>query len=168
MIVRAASPDVSAYEPTRPRFFLDLGVPRDIDPSIAAMPDVRVADIDDLRQALAERAHATAGQALTPGSGVPVSAFGLPETANQAGQGFALRTAELPPISARFQFEGGIAVEANAAIPVASVLRYDDAENPTATLSTMSMPSAAAIDTKSSMFPPLGPSLHSCIPIADW
>jgi DNA mismatch repair protein MutL len=72
------------------------------------------------------RAHATAGQALTPGSGVAVSSFGLPETENDAaGPGsFALRVAELPPISARFQFEGGIAVEANAAIPVARGLEH--------------------------------------------
>src|SRR5437762_9042397 len=59
---------------------------------------------------------------------------------------------------------GASCASANAAIPVASVLRYDDAENPTATLSTMSMPSAAAIDTKSSMFPPLsGPTLSGWI-----
>jgi DNA mismatch repair protein MutL len=33
--------------------------------------------------------------------------------------GFALQAPSAPPVSARFQFEGGIAVEANAAIPVA-------------------------------------------------
>ncbi len=36
-----------------------------------------------------------------------------------AGGGFALQAVVPPPVSARFQFEGGIAVEANAAIPVA-------------------------------------------------
>jgi DNA mismatch repair protein MutL len=35
------------------------------------------------------------------------------------GRGFALHAPTVPPISGRLQFEGGIAVEANAAIPVA-------------------------------------------------
>ncbi|HTS37836.1 MAG TPA: DNA mismatch repair endonuclease MutL [Candidatus Solibacter sp.] len=35
------------------------------------------------------------------------------------GSGFILQAPVPPPVSARFQFEGGIAVEANAAIPVA-------------------------------------------------
>jgi len=73
------------------------------------------------------RAHATAGQALTPGAGLPAHDGGLPvsgsrhpnEGAAFPGHEFALRTLELPPMSARFQFDGGIAVEANAAIPVA-------------------------------------------------
>jgi DNA mismatch repair protein MutL len=79
------------------------------------------------------RAHATAGQALTPGAltpGVewPASDGGLSAdgsrlsenmVAADAGKSFALRTSALPPVSARFQFEGGIAVEGNAAIPVA-------------------------------------------------
>jgi DNA mismatch repair protein MutL len=79
------------------------------------------------------RAHATASQALTPGAqtwepssgGLPASGFGLPEAAAReagadgASAGFVLQ-APLPPlISTRLQFEGGIAVEANAAIPVA-------------------------------------------------
>jgi DNA mismatch repair protein MutL len=78
------------------------------------------------------RAHATASQALTPGShaweptdGLPASGGRLPEAAQlkpEAGTGslaFALHPHLAPPISARFPFEGGIAVEANAAIPVA-------------------------------------------------
>ncbi len=84
------------------------------------------------------RAHATASQALTPGAMTPgaewdpssgaVSAGGAPEfprVAQSAGYdpaasgGFALHAPVPPPISARLQFEGGIAVEANAAIPVA-------------------------------------------------
>ena len=87
------------------------------------------------------RAHATASQALTPGASWEPSpdesrhsAFGsrLPEgeSRDDAGfatapigapraEGFALQPPVLPPISARLQFEGGIAVEANAAIPVA-------------------------------------------------
>ncbi len=78
-------------------------------------------------------AHATAGSGLTPGSrelssreweppsdlasasGAPARAFYDPA----GGAGFALQAPTAPPISARFQFEGGIAVEANAAIPVA-------------------------------------------------
>jgi DNA mismatch repair protein MutL len=74
------------------------------------------------------RAHATASQALTPGAqpwepsseqGLPVHGFGPPEGGMREPNGFALHTQVPPPISARFQFEGGIAVEANAAIPVA-------------------------------------------------
>jgi DNA mismatch repair protein MutL len=80
------------------------------------------------------RAHATASQALTPGaqpwepsSGLPASGFRLPESGllepgaglREPGAGFALQAPTLPSISSRFQFEGGIAVEANAAIPVA-------------------------------------------------
>ena len=71
-------------------------------------------------------ARATAGSGLTPGareweppsdlaaaSGAPARSLYEPAT------GFALRAQALPPVSARFQFEGGIAVEANAAIPAA-------------------------------------------------
>ena len=79
------------------------------------------------------RAHATASQALTPGALTPgaewpASEDGLPSAGSRlsgslgaadAGGKFALQTPVLPPLSARFQFEGGIAVEANAAIPVA-------------------------------------------------
>ncbi len=69
------------------------------------------------------RAHATASQALTPGSGWEPSAPAL------AGSGFAipqnvpdrfdLQPQVQPSVSARLQFEGAIAVEGNAAIPVA-------------------------------------------------
>jgi DNA mismatch repair protein MutL len=84
------------------------------------------------------RAHATASSGLTPGareweqpsdlavtSGGPGRAFYDPA----GGAGFALQAPPLPPISARFQFEGGIAVEANAAIPVARGLESRFAEN---------------------------------------
>jgi len=73
-------------------------------------------------------AHATASSGLTPGareweppsdlasaSGAPARAIYDPA----GGAGFALQAPVAPPVSARFQFEGGIAVEANAAIPVA-------------------------------------------------
>ncbi len=78
------------------------------------------------------RAHATASQALTPGAqpwepssagaGLPGSGYRPPDAGQQApgaDAGFVLQVPEPAPISARLQFEGGIAVEANAAIPVA-------------------------------------------------
>jgi DNA mismatch repair protein MutL len=87
------------------------------------------------------RAHATASQALTPGSppwerssganipeanipGASVSGSNIQEFPRPAFEpntdgNFALQAQLQPPISARFSFEGGIAVEANAAIPVA-------------------------------------------------
>ena len=73
------------------------------------------------------RAHATAGQALTPGAHPwePSPAGNgfepAPGFAHEpaTGAGFSLQSPSQPPISARLQFEGGIAVEANAAIPVA-------------------------------------------------
>ena len=100
------------------------------------------------------RAHATAGQALTPGAMTPdlttgpqpwdpasgaASVAEFPGVANEGlanearpgapyisaphisdgTNGFALQAPVPPPISGRFQFEGGIAVEANAAISLA-------------------------------------------------
>ena len=83
------------------------------------------------------RAHATASQALTPGAMTPGALSGDPAMGTQPeslllanyarngapdsvmGAGFALQAPVVPLESARFQFEGGIAVEANAAIPVA-------------------------------------------------
>ncbi len=72
------------------------------------------------------RAHATASQALTPGATAGISTL-APENGGVATAhdgGFALRSMEQPPLSARFQFDGGIAVEANAAIPVARGLEH--------------------------------------------
>jgi DNA mismatch repair protein MutL len=82
------------------------------------------------------RAHATASSGLTPGardwdppsdleagSGAALQALYEP-----AEGGFALQAPLPPPVSARFQFEGGIAVEANAAIPVARGLESHFAE----------------------------------------
>jgi DNA mismatch repair protein MutL len=93
------------------------------------------------------RAHATASQALTPGAewepgpgaGPEASDFGLrgsepvpPSFGSRLAQGalpepgadgFALHALSVPAISAKFHFEGGIAVEAHAApTPVASGL----------------------------------------------
>ncbi|HWJ47482.1 MAG TPA: DNA mismatch repair endonuclease MutL [Candidatus Udaeobacter sp.] len=91
------------------------------------------------------RAHATASQALTPGaswhpsenqltaSGVRIPEAGLNEPG--ADGNFALQAPVQQGISARFQFEGGIAVEANAAVPVARGLESAPlAPNFTATL----------------------------------
>jgi DNA mismatch repair protein MutL len=71
------------------------------------------------------RARATASTsltpgALTPGAWEPSSSMQVPEAEQrQPGAGFQLHPPEAPLVSARLQFEGGIAVEANAAIPVA-------------------------------------------------
>ncbi len=80
-------------------------------------------------------AHATASSGLTPGAREwePVSDI-VAESGARAfydpagGAGFALQAPVAPPVSARFQFEGGIAVEANAAIPVARRLESQFAE----------------------------------------
>ena len=79
------------------------------------------------------RAHATAGASLTPGpltpgaredwapSSGPALAVAPPawQTEPTTAAGVTLQPPAPLPASARFQFEGGIAVEANAAIPVA-------------------------------------------------
>jgi DNA mismatch repair protein MutL len=72
------------------------------------------------------RSRATASTSLTPGAMTPgaewdpSSSVALAEgDGRQPEAGFQLHASEPPPISARLQFEGGIAVEANAAIPVA-------------------------------------------------
>jgi DNA mismatch repair protein MutL len=71
-------------------------------------------------------AHATASSGLTPGAreweppSEVTSASGVRPLHDPAGgAGFALQAPTAPPVSARFLFEGGIAVEANAGIPVA-------------------------------------------------
>ena len=78
------------------------------------------------------RAHATASQALTPGALSPDAGWqpsGFSASGSQFSEGgpheqggdgsFALQVPTLPPVSPHFQFDSGIAVEANAAIPVA-------------------------------------------------
>ena len=73
------------------------------------------------------RAHATASQALSPGAtaGPQVSTFAAPESERREPEaGFSLHEQSLPPISARLEFDGSIAVEANAAIPVARGLEH--------------------------------------------
>ena len=49
-------------ERTRPLFLLDLGVPRDVDPRARDIPGVGVADIDDLRDVLAEERVGVEGE----------------------------------------------------------------------------------------------------------
>ncbi len=92
-------------------------------------------------------AHATASSGLTPGANWERSTEGAAEPAERdpllanavrsgaarnfvlpadsGNGGFALQAPTLPPVSARLQFEGGIAVEANAAIPVARERREE-------------------------------------------
>ncbi len=74
------------------------------------------------------RAHATASEALTPGAhpwepssepGLPASGLGPAAGGVREPSSFTLHAQVPPPISARFQFGGGIAVEANAGVPVA-------------------------------------------------
>jgi len=87
-------------------------------------------------------AHATASEALTPGAMTPGTmtsgaftsgaldpptqppdpALGMPSAApyvSDGTAGFGLQAPVAPPISGRFHFEGGIAVEANAAVSLA-------------------------------------------------
>src|SRR5258708_18119710 len=84
------------------------------------------------------RAHATASSGLTPGAREWEPPSDLAGASGElvrvfydaaGGAGVAVRAPAPPPVSARFQFEGGIAVEANAAIPVARGLesRFADA-----------------------------------------
>src|ERR1700678_4288791 len=93
-------------------------------------------------------AHATASSGLTPGAreweppsdlaaepGAPARPLYEPghEPVHEPGYettggGFALQAPAAQPVSARFQFDGGIAVEANAAIPVARGLESRFAE----------------------------------------
>jgi DNA mismatch repair protein MutL len=71
-------------------------------------------------------ARANASSGLTPGTrdwDVTSELAAAPDSPArplyEPAPGFALQPQQPPPISARFQFEGGIAVEANAAVPVA-------------------------------------------------
>jgi DNA mismatch repair protein MutL len=80
-------------------------------------------------------AHATAGSGLTPGareweppSDLASASGDSARPLYQPASGFALHSPIAPSISAHFQFEGGIAVEANAAIPVARGLESRFAE----------------------------------------
>jgi DNA mismatch repair protein MutL len=80
-------------------------------------------------------AHATASSGLTPGarewepaSDIVAESRGRAFYDPAGGAGFALQAPVAPPVSAHFQFEGGIAVEANAAIPVARGLESRFAE----------------------------------------
>jgi DNA mismatch repair protein MutL len=71
------------------------------------------------------RARATASAGLTPGALTPVGEWESNQAADVApydpcsSGNFSLQAPGVAPVSTRFQFEDGIAVEANAAIPVA-------------------------------------------------
>jgi DNA mismatch repair protein MutL len=69
------------------------------------------------------RAHPTASPSLTPGAhGATVATQAWQSFEGVANpEGFALRAPEPPPMSGRFHFNGGIAVEANAAVSLARV-----------------------------------------------
>ncbi len=81
-------------------------------------------------------AHATASSGLTPGadwdpsSGLGPTSGAQPRPLYEPGGGFSLQAPQQPLASARFQFEGGIAVEANAAIPVARGLEDKPLDQP--------------------------------------
>jgi DNA mismatch repair protein MutL len=66
-------------------------------------------------------AHPTASPSLTPGARGVGENPGAWRSLNDPGNpgGFALQAPVLPAMSARFQFEGGVAVEANAAVSLA-------------------------------------------------
>jgi len=61
-------------------------------------------------------AHPTASPSLTPGARAEGSAW---RTVYEPAGGFALQAPVAPAINERFQFQGGIAVEANAAVSLA-------------------------------------------------
>jgi DNA mismatch repair protein MutL len=67
------------------------------------------------------RAHPTATPSLTPGAQTPApgAATWRDLYAPAAAAGFALQAPEPPPIAQHFAFQGGIAVEANAAVSLA-------------------------------------------------
>ncbi len=69
------------------------------------------------------RAHPTASPSLTPGAHAAADGVGPWQNldATAAPGGFTLRAPEPPAISQRFQFDGGIAVEANAAVSLARI-----------------------------------------------
>jgi DNA mismatch repair protein MutL len=69
------------------------------------------------------RAHPTASPSLTPGAHPAMETTHAWQSLDGAPNpgGFALRAPEPPPVSGRFHFDGGIAVEANAAVSLARV-----------------------------------------------
>ena len=83
-------------------------------------------------------AHARASSGLTPGAReweppsdlapADLASGAPPRPLYEPASRFVLQAPSAPPVSARFQFEGGIAVESNAAIPVARGLEARFAE----------------------------------------
>lgn len=64
-------------------------------------------------------AHPTASPGLTPGSRLPGGDAAPWRALYEPAPGFSLTAPTVPAVSQRFQFEGGIAVEANAAVSLA-------------------------------------------------
>jgi glutamyl-tRNA reductase len=55
----------SAPRAGRPLFFLDLAVPRDVDPAVRDVPDTVVADLDDVKEHIAETEGSSGAQAAS-------------------------------------------------------------------------------------------------------
>ncbi|HEY7660049.1 MAG TPA: glutamyl-tRNA reductase [Actinomycetota bacterium] len=55
-VITEAAVRAAAHERERPLFLLDLGVPRDVEPSVRGLAGVTLVDIDDLRRSLEDRA----------------------------------------------------------------------------------------------------------------
>jgi len=73
-------------------------------------------------------AHPTASPSLTPGSRAPMSAAWQQLYAPAQPQDFSLQPPIPPPATERFQFSGGISVEANAAVPVVGTPEFIPAD----------------------------------------
>ena len=76
-------------------------------------------------------AHPTASPSLTPGNSGEAARW-RPSHQLLVG-GFALEPPALPDVNERFQFQGGIALEANAAVPLARAANAIAATDPAAT-----------------------------------
>lgn len=61
-VISGAAVRRARREGRRRRFLLDLAVPRDIEPEAAGMPEVSLADIDDLRDVVARRGGQAPGE----------------------------------------------------------------------------------------------------------
>jgi glutamyl-tRNA reductase len=61
LVIREDAVREAMRDRERPMFFLDLAVPRDVEPSVTEVPAVRLVDIDGLRRSLAAREEEIAG-----------------------------------------------------------------------------------------------------------
>jgi DNA mismatch repair protein MutL len=103
-----------------PQFVTEIRAHATAGPGLTSPSLTPGADWERSSEALAAQSSEHVPSNHVPGpvlvSGAPAAERNLPES---AGGGFALHAPSIPPVSGRFQFEGGIAVEGNAAIPVA-------------------------------------------------